>query len=156
MKGEDSIFIQEDEIKFRYAINFDLSIRKLQQYFSQEHPKSAYGLIAKYMKQYGFEHRQYSGYVSNSELTQSELIDIAKRIHQQLPWLSSCENKLDATIITRVFDLKNIITLENNLNQERDISYDLLDNAQNIEFVNEPKEFIMYNDSADIEEEIER
>lgn len=133
--------IIDDEVRFRYAINFDLSIRKLQQYFSQEHPKSAYGVIAKYMREYDFEHRQYSGYISNKPITQAELIDIVWEIHQKLPWLYECENRMDATVITRVFDMKEILANEFQQTRDNNFSYNVLDNDfRDLSYFGEPKE----------------
>jgi virulence-associated protein VapD len=37
------------EIKRRYAINFDLSIKQLEEFYSKEHPRKAYAAIKRYM-----------------------------------------------------------------------------------------------------------
>ena len=138
--------IIDDEVRFCYAINFDLSIRKLQQYFSQEHPKSAYGVIAKYMREYDFEHRQYSGYISNKPITQAELIDIVWEIHQKLPWLYECENRMDATVITRVFDMKEILANEFQRTRDNNFSYNIWDNNfRDLSYFGEPKEIKSMN-----------
>ena len=97
------------EVKRRYAINFDLTIKQLEEHYSKEHPKKAYGQIARYMKKHGFSHRQWSGYISDKTLTKSELIDFTSELHKNFPWLIKCENSMDATVITSIFDIKQMI-----------------------------------------------
>lgn len=139
-----------DEIRFRYAINFDLSISKLQQHFSQEHPKSAYGVLAKYMKLNGFEHRQYSGYISSEALTQAELLNIMRIVHNQLPWLKECENRMDATVITRVYDLKQLLSAEHHFDNSQDIQYNQInDSLEESLYLTESKEQNMLQPEID-------
>ena len=139
-----------DEIRFRYAVNFDLSISKLQQYFNQEHPKSAYGVLAKYMKLNGFEHRQYSGYMSCEALTQEELLNTMRIIHNQLPWLKECENKMDATVITRVYDLKQLLSAEYDFDNSQDIQYNQTnDSLAESLYISELKELNVFPSEID-------
>ena len=97
------------EIKRRYAINIDLTIEQLRQFYSKERPKGAYGKISSFMKKNGFSHRQWSGYISDKTMTKSELIDFTMKLHQIFPWLINCEGSMDATVITSIFDLKQMI-----------------------------------------------
>ena len=97
------------EVKRRYAINFDLTIKQLEEHYSKEYPKRAYGQIARYMKKNGFSHRQWSGYISDKTLTKSELIDFTSELHKNFPWLIKCENSMDAPVITSIFDIKQMI-----------------------------------------------
>lgn len=97
------------ETKHRYAINFDLSIQQLELYYSKTNPKGAYKKIARYMYTHGFSHRQWSGYISDKTMTKTELIDITLGIHKEFPWLINCEGSMDATVITSIFDIKQMI-----------------------------------------------
>ena len=97
------------EIKRRYAINFDLTIEQLKQFYSESNPKGAYGKISRYMKKNGFSHRQWSGYISDRTMSKSDLIDFTMKLHQEFPWLIECENSMDATVITSIFDIKQMI-----------------------------------------------
>ena len=97
------------EIKRRYAINFDLTIKQLETFYSKENPKRAYTDIKRFMSQSGFHHRQWSGYISDNTMTKSELIDFTTKLHNHFPWLINCEESMDATVITSIFDLKQMI-----------------------------------------------
>lgn len=108
------------EVKRRYAINFDLTIKQLEEHFSKDHPKKAYGQIARYMKAHGFSHRQWSGYISDRTITKSELIDFTSELHRHFPWLIQCEGSMDATVITSIFDIKQMI-LDTMAEDEEDV-----------------------------------
>jgi virulence-associated protein VapD len=97
------------EIRRRYAINFDLSIKQLETFYDPKTPKKAYKEIRSYMLKHGFSHRQWSGYISNGTMTKSELIDFTTDLHQNFPWLINCEGSMDATVITDIFDIKQMI-----------------------------------------------
>lgn len=79
-----------NEVKRRYAINFDLTIEQLKMYYSASNPKGAYAKIGRYMKKNGFSHRLWSGYISDHTLSKSELIDFTMRLHREFPWLLKC------------------------------------------------------------------
>ena len=95
--------------KRRYAINFDLTIKQLREHYNEEHPKRAYSEIKRYMLKNGFIHRQYSGYISKKTLSKPELLEFTKDLHDTFPWLILCEGSMDATVITDIFDIKQII-----------------------------------------------
>lgn len=97
------------ETKRRYAINFDLKIAKLEEFYSKSNPKKAYKDIARYMYSHGFSHRQWSGYISDKTMTRAELVDFSEDIHKALPWLIKCEENLDATVVMGIFDIKQMI-----------------------------------------------
>lgn len=97
------------EAKRRYAINFDLKIQQLRQYYSETNPEGAYSKISRYMEKNGFFHRQWSGYISDKTMSKSELIDFTMKLHKEFPWLIKCEGSMDATVITSIFDLKQMI-----------------------------------------------
>ena len=97
------------EVRRKYAINFDLKIADLEKYYSATNPKSAYKEISKYMSIHGFSHRQWSGYISDCSLTKTELVDFTVQLHKTFPWLIKCEGSMDATVITSIFDIRQMI-----------------------------------------------
>lgn len=97
------------EIKHRYAINFNLTIERLRKFYSKTNPKGAYSKIKSYMKKHGFTHKQWSGYVSDKVMTKSELADFTMELHQTFSWLINCDGSMDATVISEIFDIKQMI-----------------------------------------------
>ena len=61
------------------------------------------------MKKHGFAHRQWSGYISEKAMTKSELVDFTMELHKAFSWLINCEGSMDATVITDIFDIKQMI-----------------------------------------------
>lgn len=110
------------ESKRRYAINFDLTIEQLKVFYSESNPKGAYSKIRNYMQKHGFTHRQWSGYISDKTMTKSELVDFTMELHQAFPWLINCEGSMDATVITEIFDIKQLILIAMSENDEDDMS----------------------------------
>ena len=60
----------------RRAINFDLSTRTLEEIFGKGNTAKPYSDITHFMKENGFIHRQYSGYVSKEPMSDREFIKI--------------------------------------------------------------------------------
>ena len=112
-----------DTSRKRYAIHFDLKIARLKEVYSSEHPKQAYSEIAKFMKAHGFSHRQWSGYVSGQTMTRKELAEFTLALHRQFPWLLACENRMDATVVSGIFDLHQMM-LDSMEDEESDIEID--------------------------------
>ena len=108
------------EIKRRYAINFDLTTEQLREFYSASNPKGAYSKIRSYMQKHGFTHRQWSGYISDNTMTKSELVDFTMELHLAFPWLIHCEGSMDATVITDIFDIKQMILIALNDNNDED------------------------------------
>ena len=109
--------------KRKYAINFDLSINALVKYYSSTNPKDAYRVIKNFMKDHGFSRRQYSGYVSDKPMSIIELQAFTEQLYTHFPWLNYCVEKMDATVVPRVYDLKAM--MENSLNQEQGIKKEI-------------------------------
>ena len=42
-------------------------------------------------------------------MTRTELVDFTEALHKKFPWLINCEENLDATVITSIFDIKQMI-----------------------------------------------
>lgn len=90
----------------RKAINFDLDTGKLLEHFKNTH--RAYSDIKKFMEHNGFEHRQYSGYISKEPVSKFYITDITEKLNEKFAWLKDCVQKYDVTEIGDTFDLKYI------------------------------------------------
>lgn len=109
----------------RKAINFDLSTADLKKHF--KNTAEAYQ-IKNFMLQNGFEHRQYSGYVSNDKLYDYDITNLAIRLQNQFSWLYTCTQKFDVTDVDKHHDLINILadTAQRQLQQQMQYSKDTL------------------------------
>lgn len=105
----------------RKAINFDLSTADLKKYF--KNTAEAYNQIKNFMLQNGFEHRQYSGYVSNDRLHDYNITNLTIRLRNQFSWLSHCAQKFDVTDIGDQHDLRDILTGKKSIKQTRQQIY---------------------------------
>ncbi len=88
------------------AINFDLDTKELLKHFKNTH--QAYSSIKKFMEENGFEHRQYSGYISNKPMSTHSVTDITEKLNKKFKWLKDCVQKYDVTEIGETYDLKYI------------------------------------------------
>lgn len=91
----------------RKAINFDLSTNELKKHF--KNTAEAYNQIKDFMLQNGFEHRQYSGYVSKEPLEDYEITNLVVKLKNKFSWLYPCAQKFDVTDIGEQHDLKDIL-----------------------------------------------
>lgn len=89
-----------------YAINFDLHIKSLEQYYSKKNPNEAYRELNKYFYDIGWEHRQGSGYRSTNKLNISDVMEIAANLEREKPWITQCLSHMDITEIGRIYDYK--------------------------------------------------
>lgn len=90
------------------AINFDLSIAALTEYYSKSNPRGAYKDINDFFRKSGFEHRQGSGYRSNKKLSDLEVMYIIDEMFKAMPWLDKCSKKIDVTSIDSIYDVKKL------------------------------------------------
>ena len=105
----------------RKAINFDLSTADLKKYF--KNTAEAYNQIKNFMLQNGFEHRQYSGYVSKEAMEDDDVALIAFNLTRQFRWLSPCTQKFDVTDIGDQHDLMGILAGKKSVKQTRQQIY---------------------------------
>ncbi len=78
-------------------INFDLN--------SKICPSNAYRKIKNFMKNNGFSHRLWSGYISKQPMTNTEVASLNEKLWAALPWLKECANVIDCTTAENRFDL---------------------------------------------------
>ena len=90
----------------RKEITFDLSQEALRKHYPRKETaqdpqffKRAYKDIRRFMDANGFDRRQYSVYVSRSELTALDVAVFTQRMAEQLPWLRLCVKEITAANI---------------------------------------------------------
>jgi virulence-associated protein VapD len=86
------------------SINFDYKTQMLKLQFGENNTSKAYRLTREFMENNGFKHRQYSGYMSNIPMSNSEVLDFVEKMYQELPWLERCAERIDVAIIGTTFD----------------------------------------------------
>ncbi len=96
--------------KRQRAINFDLNGDALKKYYSESNPNGAYKDIERFMKNNGFIHRQWSGYCSKRPMTNFDLLLLFDQMYENMPWLNNCAERMDATTIDSVFDIKAMMS----------------------------------------------
>lgn len=97
-------------IKAFRAINFDLDINQMAVVLGSK--TAGYNKLKKSFKKVGFIHRQGSGYVSQKPITRFNTTQAIKIVARQNPWLLSCVNKMDVTVIDDYFDVVPIVKAE--------------------------------------------
>ena len=107
----------------RKAINFDLSTNELKKHFNNT--AEAYNKIKEFMLQNGFEHRQYSGYMSKEVIDDDRVSVLITRLSRQFSWLSNCVQKFDVTDIGEQYDLTHLLTNKFSQLQDKISSQDL-------------------------------
>jgi virulence-associated protein VapD len=81
----------------RKSANFDLDTASLIEVFGEKNRRRGYSEIKRFMVRNGFEHRQYSGYVSEKRMSYVDTYDLIKALKKQCPWLQNCAKKFDIT-----------------------------------------------------------
>jgi virulence-associated protein VapD len=94
----------------RKSVNFDLDTASLIEVFGEKDRRRGYSEIQRFMVQNGFEHRQYSGYVSKERMSYAETYDLIKALKKQCPWLYRCTNKFDLTDYMAASDATEFVT----------------------------------------------
>lgn len=90
----------------RKAINFDLSTNELKKRF--KNTIEAYNQIKYFMLQNGFEHRQYSGYVSKEPMEDDDITVLTETLNEKFTWLKDCIQEFDVTDIGEQYSLNYI------------------------------------------------
>ncbi len=98
------------------ALNFDLNDSSLRKKYPSNNYKKAWYDIRYFLENSGFKHRQYSSYVSKSDISMLKTIQIIKKMSKKYIWLSSSVREFDVTIVGDEYSLKNYIHQKNNFN----------------------------------------
>ncbi len=108
-----------DEKEYR-VIHFDLKTRKLKKFYPGPDYHQAYKDIQKFLENNGFEHHQWSGYISKEPLTPLEASDCTNRLLFDYPWLRPSARKMNITIVPKeAFDALEIF--DNALKENPDL-----------------------------------
>ena len=91
--------MNSDNNRFYRYFSFDLSMKLLEQYYPGADLKKAWSDILKHMTSNGFEHRQYSGYMSQNKLDEIQTYEVAFKLFNSLNWLANCAKRFDSTAI---------------------------------------------------------
>ena len=96
----------------RKQITFDLNDNKLKSIYPRpkmtlnpKYYKKAWKDIARFMKKNGFEHRQYSVYASQKEMTGMDVNALIRAMAIRMPWICKCLDAIDVTDIGEQHDL---------------------------------------------------
>lgn len=103
-------------LESKKALNFDLSNVQLRKYYPSNNYKKAWSDIKSYLLDNGFNHRQYSGYVSKEPISMIDTIHIITNMSIYLKWLHYCVKEFDVTIVGDEYSLKNYIHSNNSFN----------------------------------------
>lgn len=76
------------------AINFDLDTNALKINYGGSNYREAYIDIETFMEHNGFEHRQWSGYISKYEMSTQDIQMIVINMGKTFSWLGSCVKKV--------------------------------------------------------------
>lgn len=93
----------------RKAINFDLDNERLKLNYPNKSYKNAWRDIHSFMTTSHFVHRQYSGYVSEKNISYVEVVHVISEMTQALPWLKYCVRQFDVTAVFDQYSLLDII-----------------------------------------------
>ena len=77
------------------SVNFDLSTKAMQEAIGSK--TKGYSIIQKSMKEFGFSHRQGSGYRSDKPMSKEEVKGFIKAFGKANPWLADCVKAFDVT-----------------------------------------------------------
>ena len=81
------------------SIHFDLKTKEVEKIFGNR--TKAYYILGKELQKHGFEHRQYSGYVSKKQMTDTEIYDMIIDISSRNPWLAQCARRFDTEYVSK-------------------------------------------------------
>lgn len=98
--------------KVKRAINFDLDTKALKEHYPGKNWRKAYKDVGNFLKENGFKHRQWSGYVSENPLSKANILKISIELKNKFPWLSKCVNYFDVTNIGKTYDMRSYLSGE--------------------------------------------
>ena len=86
-------------LESKKALNFDLSNQALQKYYPSKNYGKAWSDIKGYLLEIGFNHRQYSGYVSIDNISMTYVIQHIIEMSLLFKWLKYCVKEFGVTIV---------------------------------------------------------
>lgn len=88
------------DVPCRKVIHFDLLKTKLEQMYPNLKP---YEKIKNFMLNNGFEHRQYSGYISKEPKTRAQIMKLEEKLYKTFVWLYDGVNKMDVSNVDELY-----------------------------------------------------
>jgi virulence-associated protein VapD len=79
------------------SINFDLDTERLVAEFGEGGRRKAYAQIQSFLTRNGFDHRQWSGYITKKKRVYLDIYVIIDALIARCPWLPRCANRFDIT-----------------------------------------------------------
>ncbi len=95
--------------RYIWEINFDLDTKLLQENYPSDNWRKAYNDIFVFMNKNGFEHRQGSGYISKTPISEFNLESVLTRLVQDNLWLADSVRKIDTTVALRTISRKELV-----------------------------------------------
>lgn len=93
VKENKNVKLKESEKHIKYVV-FDLSTEELKKHFPNGTAKP-YELIKQFLTSKGFEHRQYSGYISKEPLDDIQVSLIVDELSAKFIWIDNCIQEFD-------------------------------------------------------------
>ncbi|MGX3044692.1 VapD family protein [Helicobacter sp. T3_23-1056] len=121
--------IDKNEQKYIKYIIFDLDTKQLKDIFPDT--RLPYSMIKKFFEDNGFEHRQYSGYISKELLDNFDIIAIMKELGKKFTWLRNCIQEFDVSNVINEVSVKDQI-INSAIQQERQKRQERLKKAKQI------------------------
>lgn len=90
------------------SVNFDLDTKEMKKTLGSS--TKGYGMLRKSFKEFGFSHRQGSGYRSDKPMTRTDTINFVDDFGKANPWLADCVKTFDITNSGRAdYDFTNAL-----------------------------------------------
>lgn len=96
---------------YKRQLMFDLDTKVTEEILGPGYRK-IYKDIEKYLKQYGFEHVEGSGYISNAEISDSKVFRILRNLKKEYPYLTKCVKDMRIADITSFNSLAKEFTYD--------------------------------------------
>ncbi len=91
--------------KRKQYLSFDLDTNELKKYYPTENWRKAYEDIKQYMQKNEFEWLQGSGYISQSQMTASQVNKIIQELVHNHPWINKCMRDCRAANVDKYSNL---------------------------------------------------
>lgn len=85
----------DNEEKHIKCIHFDFLIDEIREHFSND--STPYTQIQNFLENNGFEHNQYSGYISKEPLNDAAVYTLLRKIAKNFTWIDDCVRKFAIT-----------------------------------------------------------
>lgn len=96
---------------YKRQLMFDLDTKVTEEILGPGYRK-IYKDIEKYLKQYGFEHVEGSGYISNAEISDFKVFRILRNLKKEYPYLTKCVKDMRIADITSFNSLAKEFTYD--------------------------------------------